>query len=50
MTALFVSRYEARIDLVQKTLRDHSKLDEKAAAALAVQVLRALDGLPEQVR
>ncbi|MBB5955907.1 hypothetical protein FHS29_002488 [Saccharothrix tamanrassetensis] len=50
MSTQYVSRYDARVDLVRRTLREHSNLEEKAAADLAVHVLHVLDHLPEQVR
>ncbi len=51
MTApAYVSMYERRIKLVQDTLTEHSKLNAKSARDLAVQVLGALDHIPERVR
>lgn len=46
----YVSLYERRLKLVQDTLTEHSKLGAKSTRALAVQVLSALDHIPEQVR
>lgn len=46
----YVSSYERRLTLVQDTLTEHSQLGAKSARALAVQVLGALDHIPEQVR
>lgn len=46
----YVSLYERRLKLVQDTLTEHSELGVKPARALAVQVLGALDHIPEQVR
>lgn len=48
--AKYVSMYDLRVQLVQKALRDNSKLDDKAAFDLAVHVLDALDHIPEQAR
>jgi hypothetical protein len=42
--------YIKRLELVQETITAHSKLGEKAAADLAVHVLRALNSIPEQMR
>jgi uncharacterized protein DUF6307 len=36
--------------LVQDTIRKHSELDEQAAHDLAVQIVHALDHLPENRR
>lgn len=44
------SPYEIRVERVRDTVRKHSKLDDTAATALAVQVLHALDTIPEKVR
>jgi hypothetical protein len=49
-TSTYMSMYERRVKLVQDTLTEHSKLSDKSARALAVQVLGALDHLPERVR
>lgn len=49
-TSNYVSLYERRVKLVQDTLTEHSKLGAKSARALAVQVLGALDHIPEHVR
>jgi len=48
--ALHTSAYDQRVDLTTVTIRQHSKLDEKAAKQLAVEVLRALDHIPEKMR
>ncbi|WP_424187104.1 DUF6307 family protein [Actinokineospora sp. G85] len=50
MSPKYVSRYEARVDLVRQTLQDASKLDAKSAEALAVRVVHVLDHVPERVR
>lgn len=44
------SPYENRVEQVRDTLRQHSKLSDKAATDLAVHVLHALDTIPEKVR
>lgn len=50
MTTQYVSRYEVRVDLVRKTVQEHSNLDDKTAAEVAVHVVHALDHLPELTR
>lgn len=42
--------YENRLKLVQDTLMMYSVLDDDAAGKLAVQVLHALDSIPEKIR
>ena len=42
--------YENRVKLVQDTLTMYSALDDDAAGKLAVQVLHALDSVPERMR
>lgn len=42
--------YIKRLELVQETIKTHSKLGDKAAADLAVHVLHALNSIPEQMR
>ncbi|GAB2544849.1 DUF6307 family protein [Nocardia heshunensis] len=42
--------YERRMTRVRDVVQEHSGLDEKAATELAVQVLRALDTIPENIR
>ncbi|MBF6172364.1 DUF6307 family protein [Nocardia blacklockiae] len=42
--------YERRVTRVRDVVREYSELDDSAAAALAVQVLRALDSIPEKIR
>jgi hypothetical protein len=49
-TAKLRTPYDVRVRLVQDTLKKHSKLDDKAAADLAVHVLHALSSIPEKVR
>jgi Family of unknown function (DUF6307) len=49
-TVEFISLYELRVKLVQDTLTTHSTLDDHAAHELAVQILDALDHIPEKRR
>ncbi|MGB2922922.1 MAG: DUF6307 family protein [Mycobacterium sp.] len=44
------SPYDRRVELVKDTIKDHSKLGDKAAAELAVHVLHTLNTIPETVR
>lgn len=44
------SPYDRRVELVKETIRDHSKLGDKAAGELAVHVLHVLNSIPERVR
>ncbi|ABM11884.1 MULTISPECIES: DUF6307 family protein [Mycolicibacterium] len=46
----FRTPYEKRVGLVRDTIKDHSKLGDKAAGELAVRVLHVLDSIPERVR
>ncbi len=46
----FRTPYENRLDLVRTTITAHSKLDDDVAGQLAVEVLRALNSIPEKVR
>lgn len=46
----FVSRYEQRVRFVADVLRKNSKLSDKAARELAVQVVYAIDHIPEHRR
>lgn len=46
----YTSAYERRLKMVEDVLTDRTKLGGKAARDLAVQVLRALDHIPERVR
>ena len=42
--------YEPRLELVKTTITAHSKLDDDVAGELAVEVLHALNSIPEKVR
>ena len=44
------SPYDLRVELVKDTIRTHSKIGDKAAGELAVQVLHALNSIPEKIR
>lgn len=44
------SPYERRVELVQQTIRNHSKLSNEVASELAVHVLHVLDSIPEKMR
>jgi len=46
----FRTSYDQRVDLVKDTITAHAKLDDKAAAELAVHVLHALNSIPEKMR
>jgi Family of unknown function (DUF6307) len=46
----YLSPYNRRLNLVVATIQQHEKLNDKAAAALAVHVLHTLDHVPERVR
>ena len=46
----FRTPYEHRIALVQNVVSQQTSLDEKASFALAVNVLQAIDHIPEQIR
>lgn len=46
----YVSLYDRRVRMVQRAVTENSKLDDKAALALAEHVLNALDHMPEKVR
>lgn len=46
----FVSRYEKRVSFVQDVLEQNSALDDDAAHRLAVQVVYAIDHIPEPAR
>lgn len=43
----FVSRYDRRVMFVQDVLKKNSALAEEAARELAVQVVYAIDHIPE---
>jgi hypothetical protein len=45
--AVFVSRYEKRVQIVQEVLKGNSKLSDKATRQLAVEVVDAIDHIPE---
>ena len=49
-TPPYASPYTRRLELVVTTIQQHEKLNDQAASALAVQVLHALDHIPETVR
>ncbi len=44
------SAYERRLKMVQDVLNGRTELNDKTARDLAVDVLRALDHIPERVR
>ncbi len=44
------SPYDLRVELVKDTITSHSKISDKAAGELAVQVLYALSSIPEKIR
>jgi hypothetical protein len=46
----FVSRYERRVSFVQDVLVKNSTLGDEATRELAVQVVYALDHIPEPTR
>jgi hypothetical protein len=46
----FRSPYDIRVNLVKDAILANSKLDDDAAAALAVHILHALNSIPEKVR
>jgi nicotinamide mononucleotide (NMN) deamidase PncC len=48
--AVFVSRYEKRVRVVQDVLKKNSKLSDKVARQLAVEVIDAFDHIPEARR
>ena len=49
-TTTFVSLYERRVALVQDVLRKGSDLGGQPAHDLAVQILYAIDHIPEPIR
>lgn len=49
-TSTYTSAYERRLKMVEDVLIKRTKLGDKATHDLAVQVLRALDHIPERVR
>lgn len=42
--------YDLRVQLVADIIKKHSKIGDKAAGELAVQILLALNSIPEKVR
>jgi hypothetical protein len=46
----FISRYEQRVTFVQDVLKNNSELGDDASRELAVQVVYAIDHIPEPVR
>ena len=46
----FVSRYERRVKLAQDVVQSRTTLDDNAAFELAVQLVHALDTVPEKTR
>jgi hypothetical protein len=46
----YMSAYDQRVKLIKETLKNHSKLSEKASFELAEHVLDALNHIPEKVR
>ncbi|WP_181779958.1 DUF6307 family protein [Pseudonocardia pini] len=49
-TDLRQTPYERRVELVTEVVTANSTIKESAAVALAVQILSALDHIPERVR
>lgn len=47
---MFRTPYDIRVDLVKDTIMASAKLDDKDAAGLAVDILKALTSIPEQMR
>jgi Family of unknown function (DUF6307) len=48
--AILLTPYELRVKLVKDTITTQSKLGDKAADELAVQILYALNSIPEKIR
>jgi hypothetical protein len=46
----FISRYERRVSFVQEVIAKNSTLGDEVARALAVQVVYAIDHIPEPAR
>ena len=46
----FHTPYENRVELVKQKLMTSATLDDDSAGKLAVEVLHALDSIPEKVR
>lgn len=45
-----LSPYQNRLKLVEEVLTAHKKVDATTASDLAVQILHAIDSIPEKVR
>ena len=45
-----LSRYQRRVERVQKIVLSHTELDDAKARALAVHMVHELDTVPESVR
>lgn len=50
MSPQYVSRYDARVDLVRKTIQELTQLDDKTAQDVAVRIVHVVDHVPESVR
>jgi hypothetical protein len=46
----FPTPYDLRVKLVKDTILTNSKLDDDAAATLAVHILQAINAVPEKMR
>jgi hypothetical protein len=44
------SPYDLRVKLVKDTIKAHSKIGDDAAGELAIQILFALNSIPEKIR
>ncbi len=42
--------YDLRVELVTDTIKKHSKIGDKAAGELAVQILHTLNSIPAKIR
>jgi uncharacterized protein DUF6307 len=47
---MFRTPYDIRVDLVKDTIMARTKLDDKDAADLAADILKALTSIPEKMR
>lgn len=47
---MLLTPYDLRVQLVKDTIEQHSKIGDEAASELAVQILFALNSIPEKVR
>ena len=47
---LTLSPYDLRVNLIKDTIKKHSKIGDEAAGELAIQVLFALNSIPEKIR